>query len=206
MRAAVLSLFLVSACCLAAAPAPAASGPTPEPLAANSPFLPPGVSDAGPSANQGGAIELRGEMSTPKGLAFCIYDTTSKKAIWVLEGEQGNAFVVKSHDLRRDSVVVTYQGRTMGLELPAAKVASSGTGNAPTLNTISAAPNPDDAAKLAAIAAEVARRRQMREQELQRGANGTGGLAPGQPVQPGPQQVPSNGQPPLRRRQMQPPQ
>ena len=208
MRAAALSLFLASTCCLSAAPTAAATAaPAAQPLAASSPFLPAGVSDSGPAANQGGAIELRGEMSTPEGLAFCIYDTVAKKGTWVREGESGFPFVVKSHDLNRDSVTVTYQGRTMSLALPAVKVASSGAGNAPVVNGPASAPSPDDAQKLAAIAAEVARRRQMREQELQKNGNGPGVIPPQQPVQPGPpQQIPSNGQPPQRRRQTQPPQ
>lgn len=210
MRAVVLTLLLLPVAALAATPtatpAPTPAGPAPQPLAASSPFLPPGVTDAGPNgAAAGGAIELRGEMSTPDGLAFCIYDTTLKKAVWVHEGEKGNPFIVKSHDLNRDSVVVTYQGKTMNLALPIVKVASSGPGVAPTVNAAaSATPSAEDAQKLAAIAAEVARRRQLREQELQK--NNGGIPTTGVPVSPGPQQVPSNGQPPRRRTQTTPPQ
>ena len=143
-------------------------------LSATSPFLPAGTSAVGgPNGGMaGGAIELRGEMSTPQGMQFCIYDTTKKLSTWVGLNEKGNEFVVKSQDPAHDAISVVYQGRTMNLELRTAKVASSGIASAPTLNASAlnpgAPPPADDAQKIQAIAAEVARRRMLREQELQK--------------------------------------
>ena len=81
----------------------------------------------------------------------------------------------------------------MLLALREAKVASSGVAMAPTLNGGGAGQPPpaDDAQKIQAIAAEVARRRMLREQELQKGAGAPGAplVAPAvQPIQVQPRQ------------------
>jgi hypothetical protein len=149
-------------------------------LSASSPFLPAGSAATGPGGSTpGGAIELRGEMSTSEGMQFCIYDTTKKVSTWVKENEKGNDFLVKAHDANNDSVTVAYQGRTMFLRLKETKVASSGLAAAPTLNNgMVGQPLPaDDAQKIQAIAAEVARRRMLREQDLQK-ANAPGAPPP----------------------------
>lgn len=177
-----LSLILPALCLGFAVPL-AAQGST-------SPFLPAGAAAAGPNGSTpGGAIELRGEMSTPAGMQYCIYDTAKKISTWVGLNERGNAFVVVRADLARDTVSVMYQGRTLNLPLHDSKVASSGLAVAPNAmmgGNAAMAPGqgapPDDAQKIQAIAAEVARRRMLREQEIQKG-NAQGGLPP--PPSPG---------------------
>ena len=152
-------------------------------LSASSHFLPAGTTAAGAAGSTpGGALELRGEMSTADGLEFCIYDTAKKSSTWVKENEKGNEFLVKGHDVNNDTVTVAYQGRTMFLRLREAKVASSGMAAAPTLNNgMVGQPLPaDDAQKIQAIAAEVARRRMLREQDLQK--MNAPGAGPAQPT------------------------
>lgn len=161
-------------------------------LASTSPFVGAGAApSAAGSGAPGGPIELRGEMIVGGRESFCIYDSARKSGTWVQVNEGGHDFVIKKHDLVHDTVTVTYQGRTLLLALKEAKVSSAGPALAPsiagqpgTVQGIIAQQTPaDDAQKIQAIAAEVARRRMLREQDLQRA--GQPG-ATGQPVTGGP--------------------
>jgi hypothetical protein len=100
--------------------------------------------------------------------------------------EKGYDFVVKAQDTRADSdsVTVFTQGRTLHLSLRSAKVASAMAAAAPApaaaptpiTQTVVVNPTPaDEARRLEAVAAEVQRRRQLREQAQQ---------APGAPRMP----------------------
>jgi hypothetical protein len=164
-------------------------------LASSSPFLPAGVTGAAAGAGPAEPVELRGIMSLPEGMAYCIYDAAKKTSAWVGLNETGNEFVVKSADPANDSVTVTVQGRDIRLALKASKVVSAGAGNAgspvppgpgggPGLtNAVSINPTPgDEQRRLDAVAAEVRRRRQEREKATQGAAN----AAAGQPAPPAP--------------------
>ena len=147
-------------------------------LAQSSPFL-PANSPQGPGGAGGasGPVELRGisaGMAADGGVACCIYDTAKKSSVWVGLNEPGYDFVVKSVNATNDSATVFYQGRSMQLDLRAAKVASAGPGGSVMPEGRMVAPGPpglpspaDEQRRLDAVAAEVRRRRLERERAFQ---------------------------------------
>jgi hypothetical protein len=131
-------------------------------------------------------------MAAGEGYMFSIYDSTNKSSVWSRLNETGHPFVVKSHDETRDSVTVDHQGRTLTLALRTAKVASAPvnmpqpapTGPTPTApqpigGPVVLNPSPaDEQRRLEAIAAEVNRRRMIRQQALQASRQGGPGNQP----------------------------
>jgi hypothetical protein len=116
-------------------------------------------------------------MATADGPRFCIFDTVRKTSTWVGLNEKGYDFIVKAQDARADSDAITVftQGRTLHLALRSAKVASAMSAAAPVVavpptaitQTVVVNPTPaDEARRLEAVAAEVQRRRQAREQAM----------------------------------------
>jgi hypothetical protein len=147
-------------------------------LAPASPFLPANAAATGMTSGPAGPIELRGLMSTPSGIAYCIYDTAKKKDVWVGLNETGYDFVVKSADAASDSVSVQYQGRSLKLTLRSAKVASAGAAGIalatpPQGGPVALNPSPaDEQKRLDAVAQEVRRRKQEREKAVLDAQNG----------------------------------
>lgn len=163
----------------------ALSGTARAQLAASSPFLPAAAAGA-TAVSEGAPIELRGVMETRSGMSFCIFDPAKKVSVWVGIDEKDHDFVVKSYDATNETVAVTHGGRTLTLAMRAMKVASSGQAaapaplpapgmpNVPTPVTQSVVVNPtpaDEARRLEAVAAEVRRRRALREQASIQAAN-----------------------------------
>lgn len=151
-----------------------------EPIMTRSPFLPPtATADSAPTADA--TLELRGIMAVGDSYMFSIYDSTHKNSAWLRLNETGQPYVVKAHDDTRDSVTVEYQGRTLTLALRTAKVASAPVNvpQPPQAAPAANAPQPiggpvvlnptpaDEQRRLEAIAAEVNRRRMIRQQALQ---------------------------------------
>lgn len=169
-----------------------------DPLAGPSPFLPPASDGNTTAGNTETALELRGIMGADDELMFSIYDPTKHMSAWKRLNEPGHEFVVRSYDASRDAVTVDYQGRSLTLALKTAKVASAPAG-APSM--AGGAPQPlggpvvlnptpaDEQRRLEAIAAEVNRRRMIRQQALQasRAAAGQPGRNPSNPPRPVPQ-------------------
>jgi hypothetical protein len=171
-----------------------------ESVMTRSPFLPPAAgTDSAPTADA--TLELRGIMAVGDSYMFSIYDATHKNSAWLRLNETGQPYVVKAHDEDRDSVTVEHQGRTLTLALRTAKVASAPV-NIPQPPQVAPAPNApqpiggpvvlnpspaDEQRRLEAIAAEVNRRRMIRQQALQAsrkaGLNGPPRPAPGSPNQ-----------------------
>lgn len=166
-----------------------------------SPFLPPETSsEAAPTSDA--PIELRGIMTVGDNVMFSIYDTATRSSSWVRLNQTGRDFIVRSYDAARDTVTVDHNGRTITLALKTAKVASApvaapqpvvATPNVPQPVTGPVVLNPtpaDEQRRLEAIAAEVNRRRQLRQQALQASRQAAGqppqGLPPG--ATPPPQQ------------------
>lgn len=134
---------------------------------------------------------------------FSIYDSSNRMSAWSRLNEPGHGFVVRSHDPARDTVTVDHQGRTLTLALRTAKVAAApvyqpqpamanqtGPQNQgvpqPIGGPVVLNPSPaDEQARLEAIAAEVNRRRMIRQQALQASRQ-----AAGQPQQGGPSRLP----------------
>lgn len=184
------------------------AGPARAQLAANSPFLPPpGSAAAAPVENR--SIELRGIMPVGPAVKFCIYDTARKTSTWAGLNETGYDFTLKAHDPEHDTVTVEQGGRTFTLSLRDAKVASAGQAVAPMpvaspILVASAINRPNPMAQTAglnsppadALAADVARRRAIREQSS---------AQPGQVAPPAPVVQPVQAVPPAQRPQRQMP-
>lgn len=146
-----------------------------------SPFLPPQSAGNTPTSNA--PLEYRGVMEIGNVEQYRVVDPAKKVGSWLKVGERDANIDVylKQHDSANESVVVEHGGQTMTLALKTAKVASSGMAApvlppppsaAPAPNVSPAVlqtvvPNPtaaDEQRRLEAVAAEVARRRALREQ------------------------------------------
>lgn len=180
--------------------------------AGRSPFQPEGTPTAPVMIQTEGApLELRGIVSTKSGYLYGIFDPTKRQSAWVHMNEAGNDFAVRSHDTNSDTVTVEYQGRTMTLALKAAKVESMAPLPNPAQVAIQRGPNPmpnqsmppqqppqlnpsaaDEARRLEGVAAEVRRRRMLRQAAAQNGGQ------PPQMNQP-PMPQPTPGGPPAPR-------
>lgn len=160
-------------------------------LSTDSPFLPmPGEGGQAKAASDNAALELKGVMVDRDTVLFNIFNQSTKKSQWVALRATGSDIVVKSHELvdDTDTVTVEHQGRTLRLVLAKPKTTSSGKAqtpqSAPTphpvpLPAIAGAqqkppeglpipvvinPTPaDEARRLEAVAAEVRRRRALRQ-------------------------------------------
>ena len=171
-------------------------------LASVSPFIP--VQAAGVGAPTPGApIEFRGTMDLGDGPQFRLVDTSHKNGAWVRlnEREPNLDVVVKQHagDGDNETIVVEQQGRSFTLPLHTAKVVSSGAAgqglaapppvqmpNMPAAVTQSVVVNPtpaDEQRRLEAVAAEVARRRALRDQASQQVNQGQTAAAAQQVIQ-----------------------
>jgi hypothetical protein len=143
-------------------------------------------------------------MKTAQGLKVRIVDPSRRAGVWLLANERDPNFdfVVKAIDVDRETVTVDYQGRPLTLAQHVAKVSSAGApqmlppgmgnpaSNMPPAiaNSVVVNPTPaDEQRRLEAVASEVARRRQLREQASQPGGQGVP-VAP-QVIQQQPQQV-----------------
>jgi hypothetical protein len=110
-------------------PALAVPPPAPDPLdvlVSDSPFVPAGASSGRRDApTSSGPLELRGIVFQNGGYSFGIYDQGTHEATWVRLGEKGQPFVARSYNRERDTLTVEFQGRTMILSLPAAKMVTA---------------------------------------------------------------------------------
>jgi hypothetical protein len=154
-------------------------------LAAHSPFLPQQGSAAAPTA--GAPLEFGGYLDTPSGeRLYRIKDPGRKASEWVKLNEKSPSLgvVAKQFDEANDTLTIDYQGQSLTLAKKEAKILSAGnvpqvmpqpmpvagnTNVAPAV-TQSVVVNPtqaDEQRRLEAVAAEVARRRALREQATQ---------------------------------------
>ncbi len=151
-------------------------------LAASSPFVPPQANAAGPTA--GAPLEFGGYLDTPSGeRLYRIKDPARKASEWVRLNERNPKLDVtaKQYDDGHNTLIVEYQGRSLTLAERESKIISAGNVPPPApvpnpANTMPAAvtqsvvvnPSPaDEQRRLEAVAAEVARRRALREQATQ---------------------------------------
>jgi len=162
-------LCLVSAAVLGFAWLPARAGAQ---LADSSPFLPAGA--AGGSSTDPSALELRGILIGPEGTRYDIYDPAKKFGTWSGVNEKGHDFMIRSADSdpTRGRVLVQAAGRTYPLQLKSAHASAAGPGGPGLQAGANGAANvtpADEAQRLAAVAEEVRRRRQLRDQAAQGG-------------------------------------
>jgi len=179
-------------------------------VATKSPFLPPaGAAGPAAAATPGTPLEFRGLLDVGDGLQFRLYDPGRKTGSWVKLNERNAELdvVAKQHDAREETLTIEHQGRTLTLAMRKPKVISAGSvaqmlpppaapaapaNVAPAVTqTVVLNPTPaDEQRRLEAVAAEVARRRALREQATQQ-LNQPGGAAlpvppPGAVRGPGP--------------------
>ena len=188
-----LPLLALAALSVASSTAVCAQGITRE-----SPF---GGTSAAPAAapTENAPLELRGIVATTAGYMYGIFDPSKRLSSWVRMNDSGSDFVVRSHDEKNETITVEYQGRTLTLGLKAAKVESLGPAPNPMMQAnlprpanapVAMNPSPaDEARRLEGVAAEVRRRRMLRQQAAQQAAQNQQGPVP-QPVPPGAGPVP----------------
>jgi hypothetical protein len=136
------------------------------------------------------ALEFRGFVEVGGGKQFRLFDPAKKQGAWVRLNERSPEFeaVVRQHNEDEESVSVEHQGRTVTLAMRRAKIvadvaapAAPPPGVAPAGPAISVTPavtqtvmvNPspaDEQRRLEAVAAEVNRRRALREQAMRQAA------------------------------------
>lgn len=166
-----------------------ASGAGAQELASQSPFLPgPGV--AAGVVTENAPLELRGIVGTGAGRLFNIFDPSTKQSRWVRLNEPGHSFTVVTHDEASDTVSLDYAGRSLSLRLPESKITPLALAPAPSIvnnrprrdgnqDNVPGTPaqprelSPEEAKRLENVAAEVARRRALR--------NATQNVAPATP-------------------------
>lgn len=146
-----------------------AQGVCAQEISTTSPFLPRNGTGIG-AATANSPIELRGIMEIPGGTLFGLFDPVQKKGGWVKLNETGRDFLVRNYDAANDGVTVEYQGRVHNLLLSRSKIealpAMAMVGPPRPMagpQQVNAAPSADDAKRIEAVAAEVARRRQARQ-------------------------------------------
>ncbi len=153
-------------------------------VAARSPFLPPQGATT-KAATEGAPLEYRGFIETAQGLQYRIYDPAKKAGAWIRIDQKHADFDVlaKQYDNDQKTLTIEHAGRTLTLAERKPKIVSSGNAAqamppppqnpqptvAPAV-TQSVVLNPtpaDEQRRLEAVAAEVARRRALREQATQ---------------------------------------
>lgn len=157
----------------------------PAQIAAKSPFMAPQAA-ANNAPTAGAPLEFRALIETAEGVQFRLYDPAKKTGTWVKLNERNSELEVlaKQHDEGHKTLTIEHQGRTLTLAMREAKVVSSGSAAQammpppppmPATNVSPAVtqavvlnPTPaDEQRRLEAVAAEVARRRALREQATQ---------------------------------------
>jgi len=166
-----------------------------EAISTVSPFLPQNGTAGAVTENS--PIELRGILVAPGGSLFGLYDPVKKQGGWAKLNEAGRDFTVRTYDAANDAVTVEYQGRVLTLALKTSKIESlpamamvapmppRPSPGGPPGGVVAAAPSVDDTKRLEAVAAEVARRRQLRQAAMQQPPQN-----PGQQGQSAPAQQP----------------
>ena len=157
-------------------------------LIERSPFAPA----AGPKLNLGdaageqGTLEFRGMAVDETGASYSVFDTTQSRGFWIREGGEGPLRVV-SFDTKESLLEVEQNGRAVKLQLKRATVqnralamphpVAAGQPGGPPL---AVGQNNPDGRRLEQVAAEVRRRRALRNAAAKPGEPG----APAQPAAP----------------------
>jgi len=142
--------------------------------AKKSPFLPPQSQAAAPIA-ENTPIEFRGLLAINGQQRFNFFEPTKRVSTWVGLNENGATVAVKSFDAVAETVSVDFAGRSMTLALQKVKISSvpapamtaMGPASTTPIEQPSVVLNPtpaDEARRLDSIAAEVRRRRLLRQQ------------------------------------------
>lgn len=140
-------------------------------LVERSPFAPPGSKGTEPEVAAPSQLEFRGIATDDSGTMFSVYDITANRGYWVREGEAG-AIAVRNFNSADNQIEVEQGGRLLTLKLKRATIQAAAAVAAPPPtaepavvrgpNTRPAANPAADAQRLEAVAAEVRRRRALR--------------------------------------------
>lgn len=178
-----------------------------------SPFLPPQTGNS-PGPTQGAPLEFRGYVSTADGILYRVHDPAKKAGVWVKLNERNPDFdvVAKQYNTEGNTLTIEHGGRTLTLAVREAKVVSGGNAaqaappppvttaqpaNVAPAVTQSVVLNPtpaDEQRRLEAVAAEVARRRALREQATQQVTQSPQPQNAAQPANRAPAPLPTNQQ------------
>lgn len=142
-----------------------------EGLVAESPFMLKQGENATPVVTEGATVEFRGMIATKEGVFFGLHDRTKNTSAWVRQEDGGADFKVSNYDAAGDLITVDYQGQRFTLPLSSSKIATAAPSPLPVVNagqpvvSGSAGPGPrvDDQRRLESVAAEVRRRRALRQ-------------------------------------------
>ena len=158
-------------------------------LVTDSPFVLKQAETAAPVVTEGATVEFRGVITTKEGMLFGLYDRTKNLGAWVRQDDKSADFKVSNYDVAGDLVTVDYQGQKFTLPLSSSKIATAAPTPLPVVNNaqpanpgtrVASIPVPggraDDQRRLESVAAEVRRRRALRQ------AAGAGTPAPAQPT------------------------
>jgi hypothetical protein len=155
--------------------APAAAGEQPAPA---SPFLPPQAAAAA-QPTENAPIEFRGILVIGGKQRFNFFDPAKRQSTWVGLNEPGAPYLVSRYDAGTESVLVDAGGRSLTLTLQKATISTApapanvpvgppaiaaGTAPVPQPPVVLNPTAADEAKRLEAIAAEVRRRRALRQQ------------------------------------------
>lgn len=163
-----------------------------------SPFMPPQSATSAPTQNA--PLQYMGWVQTADGVLYRVVDAGHKAGAFLKLGEKDSNLdvVVKQFDEDRNTLTVEHGGQTLTLPEHEAKVLSGGMvtqmipppmpgpGMSPAV-TQSVVVNPtqaDEQRRLEAVAAEVARRRALREQAAQQQQMQAGVAQPVAPMPP----------------------
>lgn len=150
-----------------------------------SPFLPPDA-QAAPVAADDAPLQFIGFFGEGENMRYCVYDPARRRSVWLRAGDVDGPIQLQSFDAENRTVNVVHQGQPLTLKLQTAKLAQGGSGGGgatvgplpvagaqagggnPLVNTVVTNPTPaDEARRLEAVAAEVRRRRAMRQAAAQ---------------------------------------
>lgn len=153
-------------------------------LVDRSPFAPPGQSGAAAAPAEQPTLEFRGMVTDQAGTSYSIFDTAANKGRWVRADDNNGPVRVRAFDAASSTLEVEQNGRPVKLALKRATIQAG----QPVAAMIPSAPQPGaipapgaeikrpegaaDARRLEAVAAEVRRRRALRN---------AAGTAQGQP-------------------------
>ena len=171
-----LALQLFGAACAFAVGAGVARGAVDlQNLVDRSPFAPPGHgAEVAPPPEQA-TLEFRGMVTDESGTAYSVFDTSTNKGRWVRADDPNSPIRVRGFDAENATLEVEQNGRLQKLTLKRATIQAGQpiTAMVPNVAPVPGAPRPNgggevrrdagaDARRLEAVAAEVRRRRALR--------------------------------------------
>lgn len=135
-----------------------------------SPFAPPGQA-SGPAApaEQQGTLEFRGVVTDEAGTAYSIFDASTNKGSWVRAEDAESPIKVRGYDAANGVLEIEQNGQSVQLSLKRATIQAGAPvvmngppSGAPGVGPQMRRDNSADSRRLEAVAAEVRRRRALR--------------------------------------------